>query len=142
MDIAFILRWRAHRIPFPFFNIDKISKEIFRSKFFVFGFFRGASVSAAARRGASLYSILCTGDWRNLEFSKGFFLISLEDTPEQVHGSTLPWRSLRKTPSFLVYKFVYKILKMKIMFFVSSLLVVVLAYLCGGLSKLWRAKFF
>ena len=55
MDIVFIPRWRVFRKPIRFFKIDKVSNETFRTKFFVSGFTRSASVSAAARRGASLY---------------------------------------------------------------------------------------
>jgi len=152
MDIAFILRWRVYRIPIPFsslhskmeglqntnsfFNLDKISKEIFKSKFFVFGFSRGASVSAAARRGASLYLILYTGDWRNLGFFKRFF-------------PNIPWgyswagiwvnstlKEPQKNSKFLIYNTLYiKFWKWKLCFLLApSLLLYWLIYVEGWVS--------
>ena len=42
---------------------------------------RGASVSAAARRGASLTQILLNGDWTNLGTYQRFYHRTVDDTP-------------------------------------------------------------
>ena len=42
---------------------------------------RGASVSAAARRGASVSQILNAGDWTNLGTYQRFYSRTVDDTP-------------------------------------------------------------
>ena len=48
---------------------------------FLPGSTRGASVSAAARRGASITKILLNGDWSNLGTYQRFYHRTVDDTP-------------------------------------------------------------
>ena len=102
MDRTVPLRWRAvkkglgkpvqlflsHKsgLPVAKSTISRWIKEVMSlagidTSTFAPGSTRGASVSAAARRGASLQKILNAGDWNNLGTYQRFYQRNLEDTP-------------------------------------------------------------
>ena len=102
MDRTFSLRWRAYRkglgkpvqlflshksgLPVTKSTISRWIKEVMKlsginTNTFLPGSTRGASVSAAARRGASMPQILNAGDWTNLGTYQRFYQRTLEDTP-------------------------------------------------------------
>ena len=102
MERTLSLRWRAHRkglgkpvqlflshksgLPVTKPTISRWIKEVMSlsgidTSSFAPGSTRGASVSAAARRGASLQKILNAGDWTNLGTYQRFYQRNLEDTP-------------------------------------------------------------
>ena len=63
---------------------------------------RGASVSAAARRGASLDQILGAGDWSNLGTYQRFYQRQVDDTPV---GCLILEEATVSVPYFLVYPY-------------------------------------
>ena len=102
IDKTFSLRWRAYRkglgkpvqlflshktgLPVSKSTISRWLKEVMKmsgidTDTFLPGSTRGASVSAAARRGASMSQILKAGDWSNLGTFQRFYHRTLEDTP-------------------------------------------------------------
>ena len=102
IDKTFSLRCRAHRkglgkpvqlflshktgLPVSKSTISRWLKEVMKmsgidTDTFLPGSTRGASVSAAARRGASMSQILKAGDWSNLGTFQRFYHRTLEDTP-------------------------------------------------------------
>ena len=102
IDKTFSMRWRAYRkglgkpvqlflshktgLPVSKSTISRWIKEVMRmagidTETFLPGSTRGASVSAAARRGASVSQLLNHGDWSNLGTYQRFYQRTLEDTP-------------------------------------------------------------
>ena len=102
MNKTFNLRWRSYRrglgkpvqlflshktgLPVSKSTISRWIKEVMRmagidTNTFLPGSTRGASVSAAARRGASITNILIAGDWTNLGTYQRFYGRTLDDTP-------------------------------------------------------------
>ena len=102
MNKTLNLRWRSYRrglgkpvqlflshktgLPVTKSTISRWIKEVMRmagidTNTFLPGSTRGASVSAAARRGASITNILIAGDWTNLGTYQRFYGRTLDDTP-------------------------------------------------------------
>ena len=96
------LRWRSVReklgkpvqlflsfktgLPVTRSTISRWIKQVMKlagidTSVFLPGSTRGASVSAAARRGASLNKILGAGDWTNLGTYQRFYQRTIDDTP-------------------------------------------------------------
>ena len=102
MDKTFNFRWRSYRrglgkptqlflshrtgLPVTKSTISRWIKEVMGMagidvNMFSPGSTQGASVSAAARRGASLTQILINGDWTNLGTYQRFYHRTVDDTP-------------------------------------------------------------
>ena len=102
IDKTFTYRWRAVRrglekpnqlflshktgLPVTKSTISRWIKEVMGMAgidvtMFSPGSTRGASVSAAARRGASITQILINGDWTNLGTYQRFYKRTVDDTP-------------------------------------------------------------
>ena len=102
IDKTFVLRWRAYRkglgkpvqlflshktgLPVTKSSISRWIKNVMKlagldTKSFLPHSTRGASVSAAARRGASVSQILNAGDWTNLGTYQRFYSRTVDDTP-------------------------------------------------------------
>ena len=102
MDKTFVFRCRSYKkglgkptqlflshrtgLPVSRSTISRWIKEVMRMvgidvNIFSPGSTRGASVSAAARRGASLTQILLNGDWTNLGTYQRFYHRTVDDTP-------------------------------------------------------------
>ena len=102
MDKTFVFRCRSYKkglgkptqlflshrtgLPVSRSTISRWIKEVMRMagidvNMFSPGSTRGASVSAAARRGASLTQILLNGDWTNLGTYQRFYHRTVDDTP-------------------------------------------------------------
>ena len=67
-------------------TISRWIKEVMQlagidTKVFSPGSTRGASISAAAKRGASINTILTAGDWSNLGTYQRFYKINIDNTP-------------------------------------------------------------
>ena len=102
IDKTFVLRWRSYRkglgkpvqlflshktgLPVTKSSISRWIKEVMslaglNTHSFLPHSTRGASVSAAARRGASVSQILNAGDWTNLGTYQRFYDRTIDDTP-------------------------------------------------------------